>query len=287
MKQQKTDKVEITRLVGDERRVASTLQGVSKHWQGSKECFIFFSPHDDDAVIGNGLLIQVALSENVPVYIVVVTDGSMGYCTMEEKQTIAELRRNETYNCYQSLGIPKENIIWLGYPDCQLRMFQGRRPAKHNDPVTVEGYVGLQNSFTYWIRKIQPTQCFVPTSSDLHPDHRIVHEELVISLFHATGSIWPELGKPLEKTPYIHEYGVYCDFPKPPQLQIKSPISMLDKKLKGIAAFRSQKQIGAVIDILKNAGPVEYIRALDFRLYSPREYGILFEERRTIDFPRR
>jgi LmbE family N-acetylglucosaminyl deacetylase len=206
---------------------------------------------------------------------------------MEEKDTISEIRRNETFECYQSLGIPPENIIWLGFPDCQLRMYQGRRPAKPGDKAVIEGFIGLQNAFTYWLRKINPTQCFVPTSTDLHPDHRIVHEELLISLYHATGNIWPELGTPIAKTPYIHEMGVYCDFPAPPQLQIKTPVSYLDKKVNGIAAFKSQRQITAVMEIIKNAGPVEYLRALDFKLYSPRQYSILFEEKASVNFPRR
>ena len=89
----------IVRLVGKERRVASTLSGVSKHWQGKKECFLFISPHDDDVIIGAGLLIQLAVKENVPVYILIVTDGSMGYCSAEEKDSITDIRRKETFNC--------------------------------------------------------------------------------------------------------------------------------------------------------------------------------------------
>ena len=280
------EKIEFIRLVGNERRVGPTLQGVSRHWQGGRERFLFISPHDDDAVVGAGLLIQLAKRENVPVNILIVTDGSMGYCSIEEKDNIAEIRRDETFECYQSLGVPKENIVWVGFPDCQLSLYRGRRAASSGDKAVIEGFTGLQNALTYHLRRIRPTQCFVPTSSDLHPDHRIVHEELIISMFHATGSIWPELGRPLEKTPYIHEIACYCNFPRPPQLQMRTPISLLEKKINAIAAFRSQKQIEATVNIVKSSGPEEYVRELEFKLYNPREYKHLFEERETMGFVR-
>lgn len=274
------EEFEFTRLVGNERRVASTLRGVSRHWQGDCENFLFISPHDDDVVVGAGLLIQIAQRENVPVHILIVTDGSMGYCSIEEKDTIAEVRRNETFQCYQSLGVPMENITWLGFPDCQTHNYRGRRQAQPDDKAVINGFTGLQNAFTYHLRKTKPTQCFLPTSSDLHPDHRIVHEELLISIFHAAGSIWPELGAPLEKTPYVHEIACYCNFPEPPQLQIRTPASYLEKKINAIAAFRSQRQIEATVDIVKNSGPEEYIRDLKFGLYNPGEYKKLFEEKK-------
>jgi LmbE family N-acetylglucosaminyl deacetylase len=150
----------------------------------------------------------------------------------------------------------------------------------------IENYIGLQNSFTYWIRKIAPSQCFLPTSNDLHPDHKIVHEEFMVSLFHAAGSIWPEMGKPIKKVPYVHELAVYCDFPEPPRLRIETPMAFLEKKLNAIAQFKSQKQIGSLIDIVRQSGPYEYLRALDFKLYQPSAYFDMFEEKDFIPFIR-
>lgn len=278
--------IEFVRLVGNERRVADTMQGVSRHWQGGKESFLFISPHDDDVVLGGGLLVQLAQRENVPVHILIVTDGSMGYCNSEEKDTISEIRMEEAYECYQSLGIPKENIIWQGFPDCQLNLYRGRREALADDKAVIEGFTGLQNAFTYWLRKLRPTQCFLPTSNDLHPDHKIVHEEFLISLFHSAGNIWPELGSPLEKVSYIHEIGVYCDFPEFPKLRMKTPQSFLENKLNAIAAFKSQKQITSLIDVVRKSGPYEYLRSLDFKLYQPGSYYDLFEDKHHIPFIR-
>jgi LmbE family N-acetylglucosaminyl deacetylase len=277
-----SEEFQVVRLVGDERRVASTLSGVSRHWQGGRERFVFVSPHDDDAAIGAGLLIQLAKKENVPVYIIVVTDGSMGYCSEDEKHSIAEIRRRETFECYKLLGVPEENILWLGFPDCRLESCRGRYEAQKLDKTAVEGFSGLQNAFTYHLRIARPTQCFLPTSNDLHPDHKIVHEEFLISLFHSAGAIWPEIGRPIEKIPYVHEIACYCNFPQPPHLQIRTSPMLLDRKLAAIAAFRSQRQIQATIDIIKKAGPVEYIRDLHFGLYNPQMYEEMFRDKEHL-----
>jgi LmbE family N-acetylglucosaminyl deacetylase len=275
---------EFVRLVGEERRVADTLAGVSRHWKGNKERFLFISPHDDDAVIGGGLMIQLALREKVPVYVLIVTDGSMGYCHKDEADSISDIRRRETFACYRKLGVPKDNIIWMGFPDCNLAAFLGRRRAHAGLPerVILEGHTGLQNAFTYYLRKVQPTQVFIPTSADLHPDHRMVNSELMISAFHASGAIWPELGKPLRPVPHIHEMAIYCDFPTLPKLRVQAPERFLEKKIQGVLAFKSQEQIGDVVDIVRSSGPREYLRPVEFTLYQPSKYKDLFDEKPSI-----
>jgi hypothetical protein len=114
----------------------------------------------------------------------------------------------------------------------------------------------------------------------------IIYEEFLISLFHAAGNIWPELGKPLSSVPYVNTYAVYCDFAAPPTLRMRAPASYLENKLKAIAAFRSQKQISSLIDNVRHCGPEEYIRAIEFKLYHPASYRNLFEEKKAIPMMR-
>ena len=277
-----SENIEFVRLVGTERRVGDTLESVSRHWKKDKECFLMISPHDDDVVLGAGLLMQLAKRENVPVYILIVTDGSMGYCSNEEKDTISEVRMKETFDCYESLGIPRENVIWLGFPDCRLNYHRGRMHADADCPMAIEGFSGLQNSFTHYLRKIAPTQCFIPTNQDLHPDHRIVYDEFLISCFHAAGDIWPELGGALSKVPYINELAIYCDFAQPPTVRMITPDSYLEKKLDAIGAFKSQKQISSLIDNVRDSGAQEYLRNVEFSLYHPSTYHNMFEKKSSI-----
>lgn len=286
MKKEQSEKFKYIRLVGEERRKGNTLKEVSRTWQDEKECYAFFSPHDDDVILGAGLFMQLAQQEGVPVHVIIVTDGSMGYCSEAEKETISEIRKKETYDCYQSLGIPKDHIHWLGFPDSGLNPYRGRRASSPTDPGQFAGYTGLQNAFTQVLRHIRPTQCFIPTYNDLHPDHKITYDELLISLFHAGGSIWPELGEPLDKTPYVHEMAIYCDFPEPPTLRISTDDACLEKKLEAIRAFKSQKQIASIIEGVRASGPYEYIRSLNFHLYQPRRYYDLFEKKHHIPFVR-
>ena len=38
----------------------------------------------------------------------------------------------------------------------------------------------------------------MPSPADYHPDHQVAYNEMQISLFHAAGLIWPELGEPAD-----------------------------------------------------------------------------------------
>ena len=69
-------------------------------------------------------------------------------------------------------------------------------------------------------------------------------------------------------------------------LHIRHPECCLDKKLKAIGAFRSQKQISSLIENVRHCGPEEYIRAIDFKLYHPETYHSLFEEKKPITLVR-
>ena len=99
----------------------------------------------------------------------------------------------------------------------------------------------------------------------------------MISIFHAGGAIWPELGRALKRAPYIHELAIYCNFPAPPRLRITAPQGAFRKKLKAISLFKSQKQIGEMVKILETAGPSEYLRPVEFGLYNPRIYRRMFD----------
>ena len=139
----------------------------------------------------------------------------------------------------------------------------------NGEPSAIKGFTGLQNSFTYFLRQIRPTQVFVPTTNDLPPEHKVTNEKLKISLFYSTGDIWPELGAPLDAVPAIHELVIYCDFHEPPTLRIASDETTFEKQLTAIAAFTSQKQFAKLIENVRNAGPQEYVRTISLRFYQP------------------
>ena len=244
-------------------------------WQGPVESWLFVSPHDDDVVLGGGLTLQVGRAEGAQVNAAVVTDGRMGYCRIEQRESIAAIRAEEARKSFAILGLPPRQLSFLGYPDGQLSACRGAFFA-NGDAAQGGDPLGMQIGFVRLLRRVRPTRVFLPTSSDLHPDHRIVHEELMISLFHAQGSIWPQLGEPLAAVPRVYEMAVYCDFPEPPQIRLDVPESMFETKLRAILAFGSQEQIGALVEIQRANGPLEYLRELTFRFYAPQQYNDLF-----------
>jgi len=256
----------------DVKRV-DELKKIFPDWN-EKEVWMFIGPHDDDIVLGAGITMRAAIEAGVEVHALVSTDGGMGYCHLEQENTIGKIRQKETIDSFKIVGLPEERIYFADIPDCDTTSYIGRRKAKAGDPA-IQGYTGLQNAFTYYIRKVKPTRIFLPTGADLHPDHKVVYQEVLISMFHAGGNIWPELGEPAA-TPMAYEFGVYCDFPTPPNLKIEADADVFKKKLDGILAYKSQEQIASLVEGVKAGGPLEYLREIEFRFYSVNNYKDLF-----------
>ena len=270
-----------TRLCGVEKQRTTDL----RHWLSAdgvaqqsvaQDKWLLVSPHDDDLCLGSGMLMQAAVAAGVDLQVLVVTDGCLGYCSAEQQDSIVDIRRQETFESFAILGIAEQQVAYIDYPDGGLTQYVGRRRAQANEAELAE-YVGLQNAFTYHLRRTRPARVFVPTHTDLHPDHRITHSELMISLFHAAGDIWPELGAPLSQVPTVYELAVYCDFAEPPNLELTGDDEAFAKKLASVRAFRSQKQIDKLVASVVEAGPYEYFREVEFRLYSAASYRALFQ----------
>lgn len=254
-----------------------TLEGITGSKDVSDETWLFACPHDDDIAIGAGLWMKAACEAGVEVHLLAATDGRMGYCALEEKDTIAKIRADELIESCKMLGLADPSRVHLlGFPDCNLSHYLGRRPADHGEP-TIAGHTGLQNAFVQKLRAIKPTRLFMPSPMDYHPDHQIVHNEMQISLFHAAGEIWPELGEPTD-VPAVYELAIYCDFPEAPNLQLKCSDAQFQAKLDAIAAYKSQKQIELLVQKVKDAGPVEYLREVNFKFYSATAYHHLFTD---------
>lgn len=249
------------------------LERIIPHTTHAPEKWLFIAPHDDDIVIGAGLLLQQAVREGKRIKVLITTDGSMGYCDLQEKNNIVTIRRRETLESFGKLGI--EDLEWLDYPDANLIRHIGRRIA--TEPDGIAGFSGLQNSYTAQLRRYRPSHVFVMSENDYNPDHKVVYQEVLISLFHAEGAIWPELGPPVEQRPHVYEMAAYCNFSENPNVEIAASQSELKTKLAAVHAFQSQKQIGLLIENLKANGAYEYLRDMGFDYYSPARYRALFQ----------
>src|SRR4051812_40691305 len=95
--------VQITRLDSSRKTQFSNLASALGAGNLTRETWLFVSPHDDDLCLSCGLLMQQAVAEGVNVQVLVVTDGRMGYCTLDQRDSIAEIRRKETYESFALL----------------------------------------------------------------------------------------------------------------------------------------------------------------------------------------
>jgi LmbE family N-acetylglucosaminyl deacetylase len=235
---------------------------------------LFLHPHDDDAIVGAGMTVALTVAEGFDVHIAIATGGQMGYCSLEDRPAIVEIRRREALASYKLLGVDESRITFFGYADGTTYNYIGRRPAGEGEPA-IEGYTGMENHMTYIIRKISPQHIFTSPSTDLHPDHQAVNKELLISLYHASGDIWPELGKPCP-LPQVYEYPGYVELSAPPNIMIEADDALFQRKLAAIGCYVSQKQIEATVAALREAGAVEFLRNIQFSLYHPSVYKPLF-----------
>lgn len=270
----KTPKIHLR--AGGQRTVHPTL-AEALGADPSREPILFVQPHDDDAVVHAGMTIALLAAEGFDVHVALATGGEMGYCSLEERGRIAEIRRAETVKAYGLLGLAEDRIHFLGFADGDTYRYIGRRVAGPGDP-ELGGYTGLENSLTWIIRRIAPRRIFTPASSDLHPDHQAVNKELLISLYHATGDIWPELGLPCAAVPEVFEYPCYVALNSPPDMMIEAGEAFFERKLAAIGCYASQRQIALTIAAVREGGPVEFLRNLRFAFYRPATYRALFEE---------
>ena len=225
--------------------------------------------------IAGGLLVQAVVNAGAAVSCRITTDGRMGYTREEELPDIVEIRKEETRESFGLLGA--EDVAWLDYPDADLYRHAGRRRlAGSGRPDPRGGHSGLQNSFTGELRSLRPDRLVFLSGNDYHPDHKLVQQEMLISLFHAQGTVWPELGEPIDGVPPLYELAAYAPFAGRPDLQLLGDEEAFGRKLEAIRVYRSQRQIEALVREIEVSGPVEYVRSYPFELYRPDRYRELF-----------
>ena len=87
-------------------------------WRG--KTVMVFSPHPDDELYASGTLATLAKNGNT-IYIVQFCTGNAGSRDFEmTSERLAMIRKEEDTKANKIIGIPEENIIWLGYDDGML-----------------------------------------------------------------------------------------------------------------------------------------------------------------------
>jgi len=146
----------------------------------SHDKVLIIAPHPDDEAIGCAGVIRYCVENNISVKIVVLTDGYLSASPVK--------RHDESVNGMKMLGVPQDDIIFLGYPDGTLPMLLTKN-WNHKSPYNINGtttngnypYSYQQNasysgeSLFYNLMEIinnyEPTVILYPDSEDEQIDH--------------------------------------------------------------------------------------------------------------------
>lgn len=143
---------------------------------------MFIVPHEDDEINMAGATIYGAIQEGLEVYVVFLTNGDYEYSF--------DVRRNEVYQMAKEIGLPKENIIFLGFGDfighevIQNKLAIITSHANHDKTYGFDfaslvmneaqpySWSGIIQSLIDVIRHFKP-DTIIATDYDTHVDHRL------------------------------------------------------------------------------------------------------------------
>ena len=246
---------------------------------GENEVLAVMSPHDDDAVIGAGYAILAAKKAGADVYVVIFCRGDAGYSTIEEKNTIEAVREKETFECYKRLGIPKDHIIKLNFPDFSAISNIGWERC--------DGNAGDMPTILRFFREKKVTRVMIPNHYHEHIDHLSAYIMSSYDVPQAGDSALVDYGEPHSIKSTL-QYSVWADLDPEDALINHRPSNLranrilaVDKESEekiadAIGAYVSQEQI---IKTLVNARKERLTKSGEFI-----EVYIAFDCRPKIDF---
>lgn len=125
---------------------------------------VVIAPHPDDESLGCGALIARAAAANIPIRIVVVSDGCMSHpnSRLYPRLRLRATRQAEARAAARALGLAESDVRFLDLPDAAV-------PAA--GPVAeaaIEGIVGVA-------REVSACSLFVTWRHDAHCDHQVAY----------------------------------------------------------------------------------------------------------------
>ncbi|MGC4046889.1 MAG: PIG-L family deacetylase [Armatimonas sp.] len=168
--------------------------------EGAQKRLLVISPHCDDETLGLGGTIAEARKSGAHVTIAFLTNGdgfrvaasrALEKPVLEPKDFVrfAEQRQKEALAAAKTLGVPEEDVVFLGFPDRGLTpMWQTnwsdstpfRSPytgqthspySRCQTPNVIYSGQALTHELARLITRVQPTEVYVTHPSDDHPDH--------------------------------------------------------------------------------------------------------------------
>jgi LmbE family N-acetylglucosaminyl deacetylase len=185
------------------------------------------APHPDDESLGCGGTIARLRQAGVPVFALMVSDGSASHPNSASypAQRLRDVREAEALNALALLGVSAEAITFMRQPDSKVVM-----PGE----VDFEDAVAV---VTEVLAHAKPATVLVPWQRDPHRDHRATWQ-----IMNATLDRLPERPRRLAYFVWLWELAQPADWPQPGEVQTwRVDIGpVLDLKKRAIAAHISQ-----------------------------------------------
>ena len=194
------------------------------------------SPHDDDGIIGCGGILNDLSLAGARIHVLIMTDGSLGYSTVEQKRTIKETRHREAVSAY---GMLRAEPIFLDFPDMNLKSFATWE--------TWDGKDGAYKRVLKILRELKPETVFIPNPSDWHPDHKASFDiGLSISNL-ARVPAAADFGEPISLR-HLFSYKVWDELDRITHAHALSQAAERAKKT-AISEFKSQQNVLGIVDM--------------------------------------
>lgn len=193
---------------------------------------LILAPHPDDEInIAGNMILTLAAAAKAEIFVAYSTNGDF-----EQK---AEVRTQEAVDALKILGVPRENIIFLGYGDGhKLSDVPTQSPAGHVETYATENFVdyakktfGRHSSYTRKNFKRDLKSLLLELRANIifcvdfdnHQDHRtlsILFEEVLGEILSERGDYRPEVYK---KFAYATAFTAAADFYAPNLLSTPKP----------------------------------------------------------------
>jgi LmbE family N-acetylglucosaminyl deacetylase len=196
-------------------------------WQTGDERLVVLSPHDDDGLLGAGLLMQAVAAAGGTTHLVIFCAGDAGYSDPSGRDTIVERRRAETTAAYGLLGLRPQDITRLDIPDFSVLPRIGR--------LMPWGGEGTFATTVPLLRRLRATRLAIPNRYREHVDHEAVGRIGAFDGPQAGDPMLVDWGEPHPVRSFL-EYAVWGDFSPEDELASRQGV---DASRRGTKANRA------------------------------------------------
>lgn len=246
------------------------------------ERILVFSPHPDDETLGLGGYLHEARRRGADVRVVFLTSGDgfqlcaaakyHGWPSRKRMRQLATDREAEAYTALSKLGVARDHVSFLGYPDRGLAaLWQSNWSAAspYRSPYTGEAAVlaaathrpfcgeAVLRDTEELLRSVRPDLVLYPDPADDHPDHWAAHCFVQLALERLRDKAW--IANSERRTYLIHrgawpeplrtDRSLYLS-PPPALTRLESlwesiPLTRenLEAKASALRAYRSQEAL--------------------------------------------